>query len=106
MAKTVLRLEIRGHVHGVGNRASMVERACQLDVCGWVRNRRDGSVEAMVAGTAQAVEQIVTWARRGPRAARPRCEAQVHVLAFVGVGRSLAAQGRVCAARTVRKLPL
>jgi acylphosphatase len=40
--------------------------ARDLAVTGWVRNRRDGSVEAIVAGANDAVEQIVAWAKRGP----------------------------------------
>jgi acylphosphatase len=69
MAQTVLRLEIRGLVQGVGYRWAMAEQARRLNVGGWVRNRRDGSVEALVAGAAPAVEQIVAWAHQGPSAA-------------------------------------
>ncbi|MBT9524348.1 MAG: acylphosphatase [Rhizobacter sp.] len=69
MAESVLRLEIRGRVQGVGYRWSMVGQARRLGLRGWVRNRRDGSVEAVVAGTAEQVERIVSWARRGPEAA-------------------------------------
>jgi acylphosphatase len=47
----------------------MVEEARRLGLRGWVRNRRDGSVEAMVAGPAEAVDRIVAWARRGPGSA-------------------------------------
>ena len=69
MAETVLRLEIRGLVQGVGYRWSMAEEARRLGLHGWVRNRHDGSVEATVTGRTEAVKRIVEWARKGPRSA-------------------------------------
>ena len=60
------RLVIRGRVQGVFYRESMRAEAARLGVAGWVRNRIDGSVEAVVQGTGDAVAAIVAWAERGP----------------------------------------
>ena len=65
-----LRLAIRGQVQGVGFRYAMHQEARRLGLSGWVRNRRDGSVEAVVQGPAVAVEAIQRWAMNGPPAAR------------------------------------
>jgi acylphosphatase len=65
-----LRLRIEGRVQGVGFRYWLAEEADFRDLRGWVRNRRDGSVEAQLAGLAAAVEDMVEACRRGPPAAR------------------------------------
>jgi acylphosphatase len=64
------RLVIRGRVQGVFYRESMRQEAARLGVTGWVSNRLDGNVEAIVQGPADAVEAITRWARRGPEDAR------------------------------------
>jgi acylphosphatase len=64
------RLRIHGVVQGVGFRYSLHREAVRLELAGWVRNRRDGTVEAVVAGPAPAVEALVAWAHRGPPSAR------------------------------------
>lgn len=63
------RLIISGRVQGVGYRAWMVRTALALGVSGWVRNRVDGSVEALVAGDVASVEELARLCRRGPRMA-------------------------------------
>jgi acylphosphatase len=64
------RVVVHGRVHGVGFRYAMAQAARAAGVCGWVRNRRDGTVEAHVQGSPAAVQRIVEWARHGPPTAR------------------------------------
>jgi len=69
MEIVVRRLSIRGRVQGVGYRWSITQEAARLGVSGWVRNRLDGSVEAVVAGHMTAAETLIAWAQRGPAGA-------------------------------------
>ena len=63
-------LQITGVVQGVFYRETARREASRLGLAGWVRNRADGSVEAVAEGAADAVEAFVTWCRRGPTQAR------------------------------------
>lgn len=64
--KATRHLRIAGLVQGVGYRYSLRAEAQANGISGWVRNRRDGTVEAVVQGSPDAVERIVAWARHGP----------------------------------------
>lgn len=66
---TALRIVVEGRVQGVGYRAWAVAEARRLGLKGWVRNRRDGSVEVLAAGDSPALDQFVRLLADGPRAA-------------------------------------
>ncbi|WP_372622950.1 acylphosphatase [Falsiroseomonas sp.] len=68
MAARLLRIE--GRVQGVGYRDWMIREANRLGLHGWVRNRPDGSVQALVDGDEGAVRTLLTACRRGPALAR------------------------------------
>ena len=71
------RVVVRGLVQGVGFRWSVHERARQRGVAGWVTNRGDGAVEAVLEGDAEAVESMVRFMEEGPRGAEV-AEAKVY----------------------------
>lgn len=70
MPERAVRLRVRGLVQGVGFRWSLCREAQALGLSGWVRNRADGSVEALAWGAAEAVAGLLAWAAQGPPAAR------------------------------------
>jgi acylphosphatase len=70
MGRAIRQVTIQGRVQGVGYRAWVEHQASLHDLEGWVRNRRDGSVEALFAGPADVVSNMVALCRRGPVSAR------------------------------------
>jgi acylphosphatase len=72
MSNDIRHVTILGGVQGVGYRAWVVRHAIASRLEGWVRNRRDGSVEALFSGEAETVADMVALCRRGPPSARVR----------------------------------
>ena len=70
MSGSIRQVTITGRVQGVGYRAWVEHRAKACGVHGWVRNRRDGSVEAVFAGSAELVSEMIASCWRGPSSAR------------------------------------
>jgi acylphosphatase len=70
MTSTIRHVTFRGRVQGVGYRAWVEDQAIARDLEGWVRNRRDGSVEAVFAGAEHVVSEVIASCRRGPSSAR------------------------------------
>jgi acylphosphatase len=69
-SQIIRHIVVRGQVQGVGYRAFVEHEAHRHGLHGWVRNRRDGSVEAVFAGPRDAVEAMIEACRRGPNSAR------------------------------------
>jgi acylphosphatase len=65
----IVKLRIEGRVQGVGYRFWLTREAGRHGLSGWVRNRSDGSVEALLKGDDAAVEAVIEACRRGPRLA-------------------------------------
>jgi acylphosphatase len=70
MSGAIRHVTIRGRVQGVGYRYFVERAARSRDLEGWVRNRRDGSVEALFSGPAESVAAMIAACRRGPSSAR------------------------------------
>jgi len=68
--QTIYHVSIRGRVQGVGYRAWVEDQAAARDLEGWVRNRRDGSVEAVFSGPEDVVSDMIVACRRGPSSAK------------------------------------
>ena len=70
MSDAILHVMIRGRVQGVGYRAWVEDQATACGLEGWVRNRRDGSVEAVFAGPEAVVADMIALCRHGPPSSR------------------------------------
>ena len=70
MSGTIRHVTVRGRVQGVGYRYFVECEAQSRDLEGWVRNRRDGSVEAVFSGAADTVAQMLARCRQGPPASK------------------------------------
>jgi acylphosphatase len=86
MDRRAVRLTIKGRVQGVGYRAWAVDAALRLELDGWARNRRDGSVEILAIGSDTSLERLAETCWRGPPAAIVRQVEQEYVLDDGSVG--------------------
>lgn len=64
--KARARVIISGRVQGVYYRSCMKDEARNLGLCGWVKNRRDGSVEGVLEGNREDIERLIEWCGKGP----------------------------------------
>ncbi|MGH7791237.1 MAG: acylphosphatase [Thermodesulfobacteriota bacterium] len=70
MGKERVHLVVRGRVQGVFYRATTQQKAIELGLAGWVRNRADGTVEVVAEGDREALENLIEWCRVGPERAQ------------------------------------
>jgi acylphosphatase len=70
MPEARVHLIVKGRVQGVCYRMDTEDVARRLGLTGWVRNRRDRTVEIVAEGDKEKIEQLIQWCRRGPRLAR------------------------------------
>lgn len=67
MTKERVNIIVHGKVQGVFYRARTKEKATELELNGWVKNRIDGTVEIVAEGNKEDLERLVDWSRQGPR---------------------------------------
>jgi acylphosphatase len=85
-ADITVSVRIRGRVQGVWYRGWTEEQAVRRGLRGWVRNRRDGSVEALFCGPAARVQDMIDACWKGPPAARVEAVEQFPVAEFTSSG--------------------
>ena len=61
------KIKVKGKVQGVFYRKYTVEKAQSLSLCGWVKNREDGSVEIFAEGDKQIIDMLISWCKTGPK---------------------------------------
>jgi acylphosphatase len=83
MRKERVHLVVHGRVQGVFYRATTLEKAIELGLTGWVRNRADGAVEVVAEGDRQEIENLVDWCRVGPKHAQVT-DVDIHWESYTG----------------------
>jgi acylphosphatase len=67
MSKERVNIVVHGRVQGVFYRARTIEKAIELELNGWVKNRIDGTVEIVAEGSKEDLERLVDWSQQGPK---------------------------------------